>query len=443
MCINLSDKTTAAASADNHNNSSSSSNEQSGFSDAHCHIFPYIAAPGAQNIMVPPSETLTPSTTLEAIRDMVHRTRTAAAIMSTDLGDMATVDALQRLMQENATTTIADLGQGRIVPAFGVHPWYSYKYYIPTTAEDEEDNDDDAKAEVPTLTGAAKAAHYAAVLSPAPDAAFVAALPDPISFYTVLRELETHLVEFPEAIVGECGLDKIFRIQNPFYSAATADRDGRDPTDSKPQQQQPKLSKHVVKMAHQTALLRLQLELAARHARPISVHCVKAPTALLDLVRAMVITPPALCLHSYTGSVEYLVNNWYAAEKKKTTPAAKSQKRQQQQEKAAAAKPTNNDNNTNATDNPAAAITFPRVYVSLSTLFNNDARHATTFKDLVRAIPPDRLLLESDHYIGEHGWAQMNQAVATSVAAALDLSVATVLVQTRQNFDHFCRVSLP
>ena len=129
---------------------------------------------------------------------MVHRTQTAAAVMSTDLGDMATVCALQHLMQESAAAA-ADPSQAQIVPAFGVHPWYSYKYYIPTSEQGE--------AEAPALpTGAAKAAHYAAVLSPAPDAAFVAALPDPVSFYTVLRQLEAHLVEFPEAIVGECGV---------------------------------------------------------------------------------------------------------------------------------------------------------------------------------------------------------------------------------------------
>lgn len=431
MCVDISDQA-SAASTNPHcesNNTSivTDSNEQSSFSDAHCHIFPYVTAPGAQSIMVPPPEAISPSTTLEAIRDMVHRTQTAAAVMSTDLGDMATVCALQRLMQESAAAA-ADPSQAQIVPAFGVHPWYSYKYYIPTSEQGE--------AEASALTGAAKAAHYAAVLSPAPDAAFVAALPDPVSFYTVLRQLEAHLVEFPEAIVGECGLDKIFRIQNPFYSATaaavtTTDATAGEKTPADYQPQQPKLSRHVVKMSHQTALLRLQLEVAARHTRPVSLHCVKAPTALLDLVRAMAVPPPALCLHSYTGSVEYLVNNWYAAER-----ASVKLQQKQQRERENKVKPVNDDD----TVAPASAPTFPRIYVSLSTIFNNDARHATTFKDLVQAIPSDRLLLESDHYIGEHGWDQMNRAVATSVAAILGGTVPAVLDQTGENFRQFCRV---
>ncbi|KAF5093272.1 hypothetical protein D0Z03_002489 [Geotrichum reessii] len=309
--------------------------------------------------------------------------------------------------------------QSRIVPAFGVHPWYSYKYYIPSSSPSEGSMD-------APLTGAAKAAHYAAVLAPAPDAAFVAALPDPVSFVPVLHQIEAWLVQWPDAIMGECGLDKIFRVPNPFYV---------DVNDTTPEQheQQPKFSKYTVRIAHQTAFLRLQLELAARYSRPVSLHCVKAPTALLDLVHTMAlaegIAPPALCLHSYTGSVEYLVNNWYTT----TKPAKKQQQQNQKLE-------TDSCNYINPATMPLSA-SLPRVYVSLSEFFNNDARHQSVFAELVRAVPPDRLLLESDHYVAEGDWAAMNEAVSASVAAALGVPVAVVVNRARQNFNEFCRVA--
>lgn len=375
--------------------------------------------------MVPPPDAgISSSKSLEDVCDAVRRTRTVAAVMATDVGDMPTVHALRQLMEADTTFTDAtdSDNQGRIVPAFGVHPWYSYKYYIPSPSLSEIYQTESMDA---PLTGAAKAAHYAAVLAPAPDAAFVAALPDPVSFLPVLQKIETWLVQWPDAIMGECGLDKIFRVPNPFHI---------DVNDTTPQQQS-KFSKYTVRIAHQTAVLRLQLELAARYARPVSLHCVKAPTALLDLVRTMAlaegIAPPALCLHSYTGSVEYLVNNWYT-----TTKSAKKQQQNQETE-------TDSNNKINYNDptikQPAS---LPRVYVSLSEFFNNDARHQSVFAELVRAVPPDRLLLESDHYVAEGDWVAMNEAVAASAAAALGVPVAVVVNQARQNFNEFCRVAL-
>ena len=183
-------------------------------------------------------------------------------------------------------------------------------------------------------------------------------------------------------------------------------------------------------MSHQTALLRLQLRVqraargprctASRRRPRYSISC--GPWQSPHRRFAFILTQAQSSTLSITGT--------------RLEGASVKLQQKQQRERENKGKPVNDDD----TVAPASAPTFPRIYVSLSTIFNNDARHATTFKDLVQAIPSDRLLLESDHYIGEHGWDQMNRAVATSVAAILGGTVPAVLDQTGENFRQFCRV---
>jgi len=89
------------------------------------------------------------------------------------------------------------------------------------------------------------------------------------------RRLEAH----PRAVVGEIGLDKVAKV--PGTGA--------------------------VDFAQQTAVFAWQLALAAELARPVSVHCVRAfgplVAALQDAARAGR-APPAVAMHSYTGSAD-------------------------------------------------------------------------------------------------------------------------------------------
>jgi len=87
------------------------------------------------------------------------------------------------------------------------------------------------------------------------------------------RRLEAH----PRAVVGEIGLDKVARIPGTG----------------------------TVDFAQQTAVFEWQLALAGELSRPVSVHCVRAfgplVAALHDAARAGR-APPAVTMHSYTGS---------------------------------------------------------------------------------------------------------------------------------------------
>ncbi len=80
-----------------------------------------------------------------------------------------------------------------------------------------------------------------------------------------------YLAEFPAASVGEIGLDRW--ISNPDVPA-------------------------------QMAAFRWQLEVASIHARPATLHCLRAWGLLLDQLRSAHLPAPGFLLHSYSGPVE-------------------------------------------------------------------------------------------------------------------------------------------
>lgn len=114
------------------------------------------------------------------------------------------------------------------VPAYGLHPWYAHK----------------------ARTG----------------------------WYDRLREL---LLATPNAIVGEIGIDKVFR-----------------PPDTRKNE-----------FEAQLPALRAQLRLAHELRRPASVHCVACPGKLADLFEECArdgVLPPAMAIHSWGGSEDFV-----------------------------------------------------------------------------------------------------------------------------------------
>lgn len=110
---------------------------------------------------------------------------------------------------------------------------------------------------------------------------------DPTVRRAWVEKLTSCLAKTPTAIVGEIGLDrsKCFR---PYFES------------------------------HQIPIFREQLGIAANLSRPVSVHCVKADAALIEVFQTCIASaqdvdgnagdglPPALCLHSFGGSIETL-----------------------------------------------------------------------------------------------------------------------------------------
>jgi Tat protein secretion system quality control protein TatD with DNase activity len=297
-----------------------------------------------------------PTDTMGAVDDIRRMQTKAITIMGTRSQDqdlVASVAAEQGLSVEDAQRLGEGSTQGRadrkVIPAFGWHPWFSYQLYDDTVSPGQRTyNAENAKGE---NAAAEKLRHLAAVLNPPPkDESFAAAMPPLKSLAEFIAETRERLQEHPTALVGEIGLDKTFRLPEPWKEGQRVEsaegltpggRDGR------------RLSPHHVKPAHQETVLKAQLQLAAEEGRAVSVHGVGAHGLLFNAMSSMwkghelqsrrerkqvakgaedfsssdeedsnafgtISTssgckkgkrkpyPPRICLHSFTGSVELL-----------------------------------------------------------------------------------------------------------------------------------------
>ncbi|KAH7244685.1 TatD family [Fusarium solani] len=309
-----------------------------------------------------------PTDTMSSLSDIPAMRASSLTIMATRAQD-------QQLVADAAAGSTTP-GKA-VVPAFGWHPWFSHLLYDDTSNSTPGSSPD-------------KEVHYAAVLQPEPDAAFIASLPDPTPVSSFIKSTRTLLDSHPKALVGEIGLDKAFRLPQPWNPSNQASRDesltpgGREGR---------LLSPHRVRMEHQRAILAAQLHLAAETRRAVSVHGVQAHGVLHETFAATwkghereVITrrkrrlvaqgaedfssdedededkpyPPRICLHSFSGSVEVLKQYLHPA-----IPA--------------------------------------RIFVSLSSAVNlsTEATSART-DEVLRALPDESVLIESDlHIAGE------------------------------------------
>ncbi|KAI3328339.1 hypothetical protein F4824DRAFT_414393 [Ustulina deusta] len=359
-----------------------------GVFDAHCH----------------PTDTMA---SIESIPAMKARVLTVMATRSEDQELVCEVASKHGLHDGKTLLSppLAPTDQDRIVPSFGWHPWFSYQLYDDTVSNPTYDG---------TSTG--KIAHYDQVLAPKPsskDVSFSNGLCDPRPLSEFLEETRRRLEKFPLALVGEIGIDKAFRLPTAWTSAGEVDREeGLTPGGREGR----RLSPYRVQITHQVAILRAQLELAGRMGRSVSVHGVQAHGVLYDTIagcwkgqekevlsrrqKHQIATgaedfsddtdedselddtlhrkgkppklaedgnkgigprkfPPRICLHSYSGHVEQLQMYIHPS-----VPA--------------------------------------KVYFSFSAAINWGTGGGEKTEEAIRAIPDDRLLVESDlHIAGE------------------------------------------
>lgn len=199
-----------------------------------------------------------------------------------------------------------------VIPSFGLHPWYAHLVYFEETM---------------------KRKHYEGLFGEISDSE-LELLPDPTSMHTHLAKLEAMLKKYPKALVGEVGLDKAFRIKFDYG-----------------------LSKLKTSMDHQQRVLESQLKLAQKLRRPVSLHGVQCHMPLFETCLKFP-DIPAICLHSFSGSPDFLKNRWMKSKKQ-------------------------------------------RIYASIAVLIN--ATNKEKALNLIKSIPPDRVLSESDyHSAGQH-----------------------------------------
>lgn len=372
-----------------------------GVYDAHCHYTDIISS--VENIDKMKARCVTIMATRAQDQDLVASVATQHGVRSQD-----------------------DLGTRKVVPSFGWHPWFSYQFYNDAAADDVtyDANDTDKQQQ--------KARHYTAVLSPTPDADFIASLPDPRPLRGYIAETRNRLIAFPTALVGEIGLDKPFRLPAAWSTSeldrATEKHEGATPGGREGR----KLSPYHVRMPHQQEVLKAQLRLAGELGRAVSVHGVQAHGVLFDVFTSLwkghekeVISkrqqrrvaegaedfsededegdknsapkpfPPRVCLHSFSGAPQML--SQYLA------PSI-----------------------------PAMVYFSFSVGVNLAT-----GRGENKIDDVIRACPDDRLLVESDlHHAGDDADADLEE-MHRKVCEVKGWSLVDGVEKIRKNYEEF------
>lgn len=357
-----------------------------GVFDAHCH----------------------PTDTMTSISDIPHMNATALTVMSTRGEDQELVDEVAKRLGDYYQDS--KHGTGKIVPCFGWHPWFAHQIRI---QEDEEDTTTD----IDTI----KTRQYRNVLTGTmgnedEDLAFFKILPTPKPLSTLLAETKARLLAHPNALVGEIGLDKAFRLPMPWQEDEI---DSRNTGLTPGSREGRKLSPYRVTIGHQKALLKAQLQLAGEMRRAVSVHSVQGHGVVLEAFQELwkgherkvesnrrwkkrvdegrneeeegdddkeemettpLPYPPRICMHSYSGSPEVV--------KQLLRPTVLSD-----------------------------------VYFSFSTVINFTGLSVDRVKSSLASLPDDRILIESDLHVAGKQMDDLLEDVVKTVCTVKDWSL--------------------
>ena len=259
-----------------------------------------------------------------------------------------------------------------ILPALGVHPWYLGDIMVDGINNIDNINEDIGK----------------------------------YLKWDWLSDLETHLSKHPHLLVGEIGLCKMARFVREFPK----DKGGK-----------------ATALQLQKLVFQKQLDLAAKWSRPITVHCVNAHglfmevmtdtlkkakescTETYDITEAKIhwkkAFPPAIAMHSFTGTAHH-VGEILAFEKELLHPeevetGGKGRRRKQKQQSDGEGEDCTSIQNEaspqKCQDEHHKEILF---YFGFSHSVNHimctSEKARKKGSEAVRAIPPDRILVESD-----------------------------------------------
>lgn len=325
-----------------------------------------------------------------------------------------------RLQLRNKSSTSKDSSPDeRVIPCFGWHPWFSHQLFDDSMYDAREALDADEKLK-----------HYESVLSPSPkpeDCDFITGLPEPRPLSQLLSQTRDYLKRYPLALVGEIGIDKSFRIPDKWTSEHDEQRDdsltpgGREGR---------RLSPYRVAIDHQKKVLKMQLQLAGEMKRAVSVHGVQAHGQVFDVLKEtwkgherkvlskrerkmqqaasdrnaeenedVVDTgpkpyPPRVCLHSYSGPKDAIKQYLHPS-------------------------------------NPS------EIYFSFSTAINFSTAAAAKTEEVIKALPSDRILVESDLHIAGDRMDQHLEDIVRRVCHLKDWDLEEGAVQLNKNWKLF------
>lgn len=234
------------------------------------------------------------------------------------------------LTDQDLVAQLYDEQPNKMRPAFGLHPWWSHHITFADGSITKQD-------------------HYHSLFPNLPTELFES-FPEPTPMSRFIQEsLRPHLEAYPQAMLGEVGLDKSFRIPYPTTEAKSNRSDHKHAK---------KYTDLKTPMQHQLQLLQTQLEIAFELNRNVSMHVVQAHGPAADLLSSLSKTSQTwkkstskICMHSFGGStdvIQRLVKN----------------------------------------------IDKNRIYFSFSTTIN---ARLDRLEELIKAVPDNRLLIESDY----------------------------------------------
>ncbi|KAE8227572.1 hypothetical protein CF326_g7531 [Tilletia indica] len=245
----------------------------------------------------------------------------AICIMSSSVDD-------QQLVRAIATRSQQDSGSGgeqgsrktNIVPAFGHHPWFVHQisledpplpkkeHYLTLFTKTSDEDDQHHHTPLANAKHSPKADQQQQQQqqegSSSTDTSrtkemleLIEYLPEPIALSQVLKTLRADLESFPNAMLGEVGLDRSFRLPWPLQARAARAAAAFEQSNgtSKPMQNSTgrasklawTLSSFTTPLSHQLAVLQAQVCLAIDLRRSVSLHSVKAHGATSDFFMHM------------------------------------------------------------------------------------------------------------------------------------------------------------
>ena len=318
--------------------------------------------------------------------------------------------------------------QGHLIPCFGWHPWFSHHIY------DDHSHSrgcDSSGEELPS-----KQEHYKFVISPSPkdDPEFIDSLPDPRSLSSLIHQTRAYLERYPLALVGEIGLDRAFRIPG---LEMTDNGYEKDPALTPGGREGRRLSPYRVDMDHQRKVLKAQLNLAGEMQRAVSVHGVAAHGIVF----------------------ETLQQTWRGFEK---TVVSKREKKRNESQNAVHGDDAGDDDASKEKHQESHSLKpFPPriclhsysgppdtlrqylhpsvptvIFFSFSRLVNFSSP-TNKAVDVIRAVPNDRILAESDLHAAGAKMDDLLEDIVRTICEIKGWSLEDGVKQLASNWVHF------
>ncbi|KAL8765152.1 MAG: hypothetical protein Q9209_007684 [Squamulea sp. 1 TL-2023] len=310
----------------------------------------------------------------------------------------------------------------RIVPSFGWHPWFSHQIYDDTSPSRSDTVKPDAKQ------------HYKSVLAPSPnDDEFVSSLPEPRLLSELLAQIRTDLETFPYALVGEIGIDRSFRL--PMHWAHD-DQVHRDQDLTPGGREGRRLSPYRVQIDHQRKILMAQLNLAANLERPVSIHGVAAHGTVHDILK-----------ETWKGHERQVLSKRESRRRSNaagartgTVPESETEKGKHETTQSKPYPPRICLHSYSGPLDTLQQYLVPSIpadmFFSFSCLVNLSDRTEKAIT-VIKAVPDDRILIESDLHSAGDSMDQLLEDIVRSVCEIKGWSLNAGVKQLAKNWERF------